>query len=273
MFTTTIYAQVDKSSADYTKGIHILEQTNQRINSRNGEIGSIDYWNLAVGTAFSEQDKVKTYEYLLKSQQLDNAGFYENMEYLISFSNKDIRTTYFYKLLGQKFLNLFETSKNGLKSSESSGELEVENIKNQEVVNILIEMMDRDTKYRTDKNFLFEENLQKKQYELDAVNRAELIKLFDKYGYVGKSITGDNLYKNYICLLVEHGQNLTDQKKWLPIIAEAYNKGEMTANPLKMLLDRIGWKENNKQYFGSHIGVPFASKEDINAIKLKYGIE
>ena len=40
-----------------------------------------------------------------------------------------------------------------------------------------------------------------------------------------------------------------------------------------MLLDRIHWKETNKQYFGSHVGVPLETEEEIKRIKLKYGIE
>ena len=80
LFVIICKAQIDTNSADYKKGTYILEQTNQEIKSENGKIGSIDYWNLALGTALTEQDQEKTYQYLLKSQQLDNAGFFENTE-------------------------------------------------------------------------------------------------------------------------------------------------------------------------------------------------
>ncbi|MGB6268511.1 MAG: hypothetical protein WBF67_05815 [Olleya sp.] len=273
LFVIICNAQIDTSSADYKKGTYILEQTNQEIKSENGKIGSIDYWNLALGTALTEQDKEKTYQYLLKSQQLDNAGFFENTEYLIRYYVNDIENTDFYKLLGQKFTDLINTSKNQLTDNENPTESKVENIENQEVVDILVEMLNRDKKYRKDKGFLLSKDLQNKQTKLDSINRKELIKLFDKYGYVGKSITGDNQYKNYVCLIVEHGQSLTDQRKWLPVIAKAYKNDELNANPLKMLLDRVHWKETKKQYFGSHTGVPFESDEEIKRIKLMYGIE
>lgn len=273
LFVIICHAQVDTNSADYKKGKYILEQTSQQIESNNGEKNYIDYWNLALGTALTEKDKIKTYEYLLKSQQKDNNGFYDLTGYLIAYYDNDIKNTNFYKLLGKKFTDLIEVSKGELSKNNDKSEMKIENIINQKVVDILVDMLNRDKKYRQDKNFLSNKELQKKQYELDEVNREELVKLFDKYGYVGKSITGDNKYKNYICLIVEHGQNLTDQKKWLPIIAEAYKNKELNANPLKMLLDRIHWKETKKQYFGSHVGVPLESDKEIQRIKLKYGIE
>ena len=267
------YAQVDTNSADYIKGKYILEQANQEIDSKNGSKNYIDYWNLALGTCLTEGNKVKTYELLLKCKQNDNNGFYDLTGYLIEYYDNDIKNTDFYKLLGKEFTDLIETSKRELVKNNDKSEVEIENIIDNEVVDILIEMLNRDQKYRQDKNFLSNKELRRKQTELDEVNRKELVKLFDKYGYVGKSITGDNKYKNYVCLIVEHGQNLTDQKKWLPVIAEAFKNGELNANPLKMLLDRIHVQETNKQYFGSHAGVSFDTEEEIKRIKLKYGIE
>ena len=273
LFVIVCKAQIDTNSADYKKGTYILEQTNQQIESRDGEKNYIDYWNLALGTALTEEDKVKTYGYLLKSQQKDNSGFYDMTGYLIQFYDNDIKNTNFYKLLGTDFADLIMKSKNELSKQDNKSQSEIKNVINQEVVDILVAMLNRDKKYRQDKGFLLSKDLQNKQTKLDSINGKELIKLFDKYGYVGKSITGDNEYKNYVCLIVEHGQSLTNQRKWLPVIAEAYKNDELNANPLKMLLDRVHWKETNKQYFGSHTGVSFESDDEIKRIKLKYGIE
>lgn len=264
-------AQVDTSTEDYRKGKTILEQTQQRIESNNDEIDYVDYWNLALGTALTERDEEKTYDYLILSQQKDNIGFYDIAGYLVAYYNNDIKNTDFYKLLGQQFIDLIDKSKEEL--SQNNSKSEIQNIINKEIVALLREMLNRDKKYRQDKAFLLSKDLQNKQTKLDSINRKELINLFNEYGYVGKLITGDNEYKNYVCLIVEHGQSLTDQKKWLPIIAEAFKNGELNANPLKMLLDRVHWKETKKQYFGSHAGVPFESDEEIKRIKLKYGLE
>jgi len=96
--------------------------------------------------------------------------------------------------------------------------------------------------------------------------------LFNKFGYPGKSIVGDNEYQDYTCLLVEHGQTLENQKKWFEIIAKALKNEELHKNPVRMLIDRIHWKEPGKQIFGSHAGIPFDNEEVIKAIEEKYGL-
>ena len=96
--------------------------------------------------------------------------------------------------------------------------------------------------------------------------------MFNKFGYPGKSIVGDNEYKDYTCLLVEHGQTLENQKKWFEIIAKALKNEELHKNPVRMLIDRIHWKEPGKQIFGSHAGIPFDNEEVIKAIEEKYGL-
>ena len=51
LFTLAIFlstAQVDTTTANYEKGMHILKQTKKEIKSRNGEKHYIDYWNLAL---------------------------------------------------------------------------------------------------------------------------------------------------------------------------------------------------------------------------------
>jgi len=266
-------AQIDKSTSDYKKGLIILEQTQKKVNLNNGKMNYSDCWNLALATALTERDKVKTFDYLLKSQQKDNSAFNDIVRHSIEFYGNTIENTPFYKLLGQQFIDLIDKSKIELSKNNNQKDLETKNIKNKEVIDILMQMMQRDQKYRKDKNFLLNKNLRNEQRKLDSINKGELTKLFNKYGYPGKSITGDNEFKNYTCLITEHGQDLKDQKKWLPIIALAYKKGELNANPLKMLLDRIHWQESNKQYFGSHTGVPFESDQEIERIKLKYEIE
>jgi hypothetical protein len=266
-------AQIDKSSADYKKGVRILEQTQQEIDLKNGDINYAHYWNLAAGIALTEGNKIKTYNYLLQCQKKDNVGFNDLVGYLIEFNNNDILTTKFHQLLKDEFLNLIAVSEREISKNSDQKEIEITNIINEKAVRVLIQMMLRDQKHRQTAGFLWNKSLQTEQRKLDLINREELIKLYDNYGYPGKSITGDNKYKNYTCLITEHGQDLKDQKKWLPIISQAHKEGELNTNPLKMLLDRIHWQEYNKQYFGSHVGVPFTSGQEIVLIKSKYGIE
>ncbi len=267
---TTCNAQIDNTSQDYEKGKHILSQTRKNIENNKGEKNYVDYWNLAKGIALTEGDKEKVHTLLLKSCKDDAFSFYDITQLDISFVDNDIKNTTFYKLLGDGYIDIVKDAQM-MSSKKEETEEKVDNIINQVVVDELIEMMKIDQRYRQLGNAYRINKL--KQDSLDAINQKRLIELFSTYGYPGKSITGDNKYKDYTCLIVEHGQNLTDQKKWLLIIAEAYRNGELSVGPLKMLLDRIHWKEVGKQYFGSHVGIPFEPNEEIQRVKLKYGIE
>lgn len=273
--SSIIYSQnkLNMKDRDYSKGKYILENVEKELSNNNNNVTYADYWNLALGNALiGKEDKV-VLEYLKQSKDADNEAFNDICNRLISYYNYDIKNTVFYKLLTDEFVTLFKTSEIELKSNTGKPKKnEVIANSNDKIVAILNSMLIKDQKYRKDYDFLADKNKQKLQSKLDKENREQLEMLFSKYGYCGKSLLGNNKYKNYMCLLVEHGQALSDQKKWLGIILTALKKGELDKNPVRMLFDRIHWQETGKQYFGSHTGIPFESKEEIDRIKKLYDL-
>jgi hypothetical protein len=253
-------------------GQSILNEQMENIKEYGGRIDCTNYWNIAVAYRHLGMPNDSIYNNLLKSMEENPSKFSNLVNIFISSSEDNIKNLVFYKILGERFSTLVEMGKKKA-LLQSKEEIKIDNIINQEAVDSLIAIMHWDQKYRNDANFLKKEEIRVKQYILDSLNTKRLYKIYKKYGYPGKSITGDNEYKNYFCLMVEHGQNKSgEQRFWLPIIAEALKKKELDGAVFKMLLDRIHWLETNKQYFGSHYGVTMESQENIDKIRKLYGL-
>jgi len=263
---------LDIDSKDYKRGRYILENSKRQLSEAGGVKNYADYWNFALASALMGKSKELVLSYLKESKKSDNVAFNDICKRLIGLSKNDIKNTRFYKVLNQDFVDLFNESNSDLKQEKNEQEEENFVFENNEVASIIRVMLSRDQKYRGDYDFISDKNKQRLQYKLDEYNCKELEFLFNKYGYAGKSLLGDNVYKNYMCLIVEHGQKLEDQKRWLNVILVALSKGELDKNPVRMLLDRIHWKETGKQYFGSHMGVPFEDEKEINKIRRLYNL-
>jgi hypothetical protein len=271
-FFLSEWTLIAQSKNDSVLGKMILDEQMENIKKFNGRADCTNYWNMAVAYRHLERPADSIYNFLVKSME-DNPGkFLELIDFLVQYTTNDIKTTSFYYLLGDRFLTLVDTAKR--KSMDQKREEPiVNNIINQEVVDTLIALMKDDQKYRSQPLLLNEKSYRDKQAILDNLNASKLFKLYQKYGYPGKSITGDNEYQDYFCLMVEHGQNESGQKRfWLPIIADAFKKDELSASVFKMLLDRIHWLETGKQYFGSHVGIPLDTPDNISKVREMYGL-
>ena len=260
------------TAEDQRLGQMILQETRNAIEKAGGAANYIDYWNFATAYRYLGIEKDSIYINLQRSAAADPQNFLELVNYGVAAKGNDINLFPFYKCLGTPFLELVENTKKIAKNQIKSTP-EHPDIINQKVVNLLIEMMESDQQYRKSPDFFSNKSYRQKQYVLDSLNAQKLYALYQKYGYPGKSITGDNEYQDYFCLMVEHGQNQTDKHRfWLPIIAEAFKKNELHAACFKMLLDRIHWLETGKQYFGSHLGIPLERNEEITKIRALYGL-
>lgn len=276
LFAISYIILIGQSSAqsltkDPLLGRRILEEQYENIKAFGGKIDCTNYWNIAVAYIHLDYSKDSVLQYIQMSMRENPKKFLDLVDYSISFSNNDIKETRFYKTLGEQYIKVVTMGKERAKLHLNE-EKKITNVKNQKVVQQLINMMEKDSRHRKDPMFFKDKDIQKKQYILDSINMIDLYAIYNEYGYPGKTITGDNEYKDYFCLMVEHGQNKKgEQRFWLPIIAEAFRKGELSAAPLKMLLDRIHWLEHGKQYFGSHLNIPMDTSENIKAIVDKYG--
>lgn len=111
-------------------------------------------------------------------------------------------------------------------------------------------------------------------------NILELESLIEKYGWPTFSMVGKQ-FSAIAFFIIQHAE-LQTQKKYLPIITQAYENGEAHFNWVAMLTDRILLRENKPQIYGSQgIWNPFQNKyvmyevenpEMCNELRAKYKI-
>ncbi|OOQ57448.1 energy transducer TonB [Mucilaginibacter pedocola] len=90
-----------------------------------------------------------------------------------------------------------------------------------------------------------------KQSVIDLQNLAKVEKIFAQYGYPGKSMVGEER-QSYAFMVIQHNDQPA-QEKYLPLITEAANKGELRAASLAILVDRVRTGRGKKQIYGSQM--------------------
>jgi TonB family protein len=151
---------------------------------------------------------------------------------------------------------------------------------NQSLVKQLDTILKDDQLYRRIKNATPEadrENMNK-QSRLDAANLVKAEKIIAQYGYPGKTLVGPN-HQSTLFLVIQH--NDTDvQEKYLPLLTQAAEKGELRSGSLAILTDRIKMAHNEPQVYGSQLhetpdGVklhPIADEANVNKRRAKVGL-
>lgn len=92
----------------------------------------------------------------------------------------------------------------------------------------------------------------------DSINLIKVKKILDEKGWVGKDKVGSKA-NSTLFLVIQHS-DLETQKKYLPMMKEAVNKGNANPSSLALLIDRIEIREGRKQIYGSQIGTNPISK-------------
>lgn len=262
------------SKEKYNWGKEVLKNSYAQINGGN-DICYADYWNVAVAYASMGVDKQVVFKFLKKSKSSDKEDFC----IIVNESNDEkngVENTRFYKLLGVMYKELVSDC-HGFKNEPPTIE-EMMKMKdsidlnkcNGSLIDVLIVNIEKDQRYRYSTSVY--DNNKSKQDSLDRVVQANMIKILDQFGYPGKDIVGEP-FMNYASLMIEHGGALAYQEKYLPMVAEAYQKGQVDRTALSMLIDRVYWRKTGKQIFGSHISVPFHTNEVITKVKRKYNLE
>ena len=85
----------------------------------------------------------------------------------------------------------------------------------------------------------------------DSVNTSRIEQIIEEYGYPGKSIVGDQ-QSGTAFLVIQHA-DLAIQEKYLPIITEAADKGEVRWSSVALLVDRVRMRQGHKQIYGSQV--------------------
>ena len=93
----------------------------------------------------------------------------------------------------------------------------------------------------------------------DSSNLIKIQKILDEKGWVGKDKIGQQANQT-LFLVIQHA-DLAIQKKYLPMMKDAVNKGNANAGSLALLEDRIALREGRKQIYGSQIGTNITTKK------------
>jgi len=260
------------------KGETILENTLD-ILSKTKDTTYADHWNLAMAYSLMGNDKTLIRYNLEKSKEMNTPKFMNITNYLIEAYN-GIENTVFYQVLGQEYLTIIEGYKLLNKTLTNTSDYQKrytieptkqDHSKNFKVITKLITLLRQDQLYRSHASFLNDPNKIEKQRVLDKKNTIELQKIFDTYGYPGKSLVGDK-YCNYASIIIEHTEDLSFLEKWFPVIAKAFKNKEMDAQAFKLLADRYHWRKTNKQIFGTHAGIMLDSAEVIKEFKIAHNL-
>ena len=87
--------------------------------------------------------------------------------------------------------------------------------------------------------------------KMDSLNAAKIIQIIDEHGYPGRTIVGDG-QASTAWLVIQHAP-LETQVKYLPLITEAAEKGELRKADWALLVDRIRMRQGKPQLYGSQV--------------------
>ena len=85
----------------------------------------------------------------------------------------------------------------------------------------------------------------------DSVNLVRIEEMIAEYGYPGKSLVGEGQASTAF-LVIQHAHQEA-QEKYLPLLKEEANKGEIRWASVALLIDRVYLKRGDKQVYGSQI--------------------
>ncbi len=97
-----------------------------------------------------------------------------------------------------------------------------------------------------------------KQSELDSLNLLRVEEIIAKYGYPGKSLVGNE--SSTVFFVIQHSDSEI-QEKYLPILKESADKGELSWSSLALLIDRIKTSKGEKQTYGSQLSVNYETNQ------------
>lgn len=118
----------------------------------------------------------------------------------------------------------------------------------------------------------------RQQEIIDRLNLAKVERIIAQYGYPGKSLVGDK-HQSTAFMVIQHSDDQV-QEKYLPLLTEAANKGELRASSLAILIDRVRTGRGQQQLYGSQThetkqGVklyPIEDEGNVNVRRAKIGL-
>ncbi len=89
------------------------------------------------------------------------------------------------------------------------------------------------------------------QNNADSINTARICDYLDSKGYPGKSVVGESLASTAF-LVIQHA-DLEVQEKYLPMITDAADAGEVNWRSVALLVDRVNMRNGKPQIYGSQV--------------------
>lgn len=122
------------------------------------------------------------------------------------------------------------------------------------------------------------DSLMRLQSKADAGNTSRVTAVIDKYGYPGKSLVGKE-NASLAFMVIQHSDAET-QRKYLPLLTKAAEKGELPKQSLALLIDRVKTELNEKQVYGTQLWqmgnsvklYPIADEANVNVRRKKVGL-
>jgi hypothetical protein len=113
---------------------------------------------------------------------------------------------------------------------------------------------------------------QVKQRPFDIQNERRIDSLYAVYKtYIGKTLVGKD-YESVMWSVIQHS-DIHTMERYLPQISKAVEQKELSAEPLKMLIDRVYTVKYHYQIFGSQLGVPVADEKTKSEVIKNYKLE
>ena len=116
------------------------------------------------------------------------------------------------------------------------------------------------------------DSLWRLQSAADSINTERITEIIDEHGYPGMSVVGPG-HASTAFLVIQHA-DLEVQKKYLKIITDAADAGEVEWSSVALLIDRVRMREGKTQIYGSQlIGHPSQEGYVFHEIENPYKID
>lgn len=152
------------------------------------------------------------------------------------------------------------------------------------LIDILTIMHENDQKYRADSKYApwiaGNEKYWEEQAILDDTNQRLIEKIIARHGYPGRRKVGMN-HEEIAFMVIQHG-DLKLQEKYVGLIKQAVDKGQLSRKYYPLLIDRIRMRQDLPQVYGTQLVhnkkndrlelYEMESLENIDELRAKYGL-
>lgn len=250
---------------DFERGLFYLEETRNATKGDPEALNYADYWNIMM--AFIKLQEPKAHKEIAFQKSIDRNP--ASLCALIdAFGEKSVKSLNTH--IPELFKRFHATCDQYREPEESldplayaqAGKLDPK------LVSLLHEIGENDQLFRSKEVIDWSQ-----QTPLDRKNMQLIDSLYQQYKcYIGESLVGKKLSSN-MWAVIQHS-TIEDMERYLPVIHQGVQAGELHATPLKMLLDRIHTIKHGYQFFGSQGGdYDLASAEERAKMEKKYGLE